>query len=70
MDNFGVVYGLGMTLSGLLGLGLTPLDVAVKGTLGGNYTLVNVVLLGLGVVSSAVLAARCARAPKAGVALE
>lgn len=57
-DNFGTVYGLAMTLSGLLGLLLTPMDILTKSTLGGNYTPINVVLLILGLISALGMYAR------------
>lgn len=61
------MYGLGMTLSGAVGVVLTPLDQAVKGSLGGNYTPANIVLLVLGVISTAVLAWRCSGRADEGV---
>lgn len=51
-DTFGTVYGLAMTLSGLLGLLLTPMDILTKTTLGGNYTPINIILLVLGLMSA------------------
>jgi uncharacterized membrane protein YqaE (UPF0057 family) len=51
-ETFGTVYGLAMTLSGLLGLLLTPMDVFTKNTLGGNFTPINIVLLVLGLLSA------------------
>jgi hypothetical protein len=41
-----------MTLSGLLGLLLTPMDLLTKNTLGGNFTPINIILLVLGVTSA------------------
>ena len=41
-----------MTLSGLLGLLLTPMDLLTKNTLGGNFTPINVILLVLGAISA------------------
>lgn len=41
-----------MTLSGLLGLLLTPMDLLTKNTLGGNFTPINVILLVLGATSA------------------
>ncbi|ORY23437.1 major facilitator superfamily domain-containing protein [Naematelia encephala] len=55
-QTFGTVYGLAMTLSGLFGLILTPLDILTKGPLHGSFTPVNVTLLVLGVISSMTLA--------------
>jgi len=55
-ETFGTVYGLVMTISGLFGLILTPLDILTKGPLNGSYTPVNVVLMVLGVVASSTLA--------------
>jgi hypothetical protein len=51
-ETFGTVYGLAMTLSGLLGLLLTPMDLLTKNTLGGNFTPINVILLVLGAISA------------------
>lgn len=51
-DTFGTVYGLAMTLSGLLGLLLTPMDILTKNTFKGDYTPINVVLVILGFVSA------------------
>jgi len=51
-ETFGTVYGLAMTLSGLFGLILTPLDILTKGPLGGDYTPVNVTMLVLGVITA------------------
>ena len=41
-----------MTLSGLLGLLLTPMDILTKSKLGGNYTPINTILLVLGFLSA------------------
>jgi hypothetical protein len=41
-----------MTLSGLLGLLLTPMDLLTKNALGGNFTPINVILLVLGAISA------------------
>jgi len=41
-----------MTLSGLLGLLLTPMDLLTKNALGGNFTPINVILLVLGLCSA------------------
>lgn len=41
-----------MTLSGLLGLLLTPMDILTKTKLDGNYTPINTVLLILGFISA------------------
>jgi hypothetical protein len=57
-DTFGTVYGLAMTLSGLLGLILTPLDIFTKNQLDGNYTPVNVSLLILGLITAIGLGVR------------
>ena len=51
-ETFGTVYGLAMTLSGLLGLLLTPMDLLTKNALGGNFTPINVILLVLGAISA------------------
>jgi hypothetical protein len=47
-----------MTVSGLFGLILTPLDILTKGPLGGSYTPVNVALLVSGVVATLTLGLR------------
>jgi hypothetical protein len=44
-----------MTVSGLFGLILTPLDILTKGPLGGSYTPVNVTLMILGVIATSTL---------------
>jgi hypothetical protein len=41
-----------MTLSGLFGLLLTPMDVLTKDVLNGNFTPINVVLMVLGLLSA------------------
>ena len=41
-----------MTLSGLLGLLLTPMDILTKNTFKGDYTPINVILVILGFVSA------------------
>ena len=51
-ETFGTVYGLAMTLSGLFGLLLTPMDLLTKNALGGNFTPINVILLVLGLTSA------------------
>jgi hypothetical protein len=51
-ETFGTVYGLAMTLSGLFGLLLTPMDVLTKDVLDGNFTPINVVLMVLGLFSA------------------
>lgn len=51
-ETFGTVYGLAMTLSGLFGLILTPLDIFTKNQLRGNYTPVNITLLLFGLVTA------------------
>lgn len=52
-----------MTLSGLLGLVLAPMDKSVKDTFHGSYTVYNVLLLVLGIISSALLAWRTSVVP-------
>lgn len=47
-----------MTLSGLLGLLLTPLDIYTKTKLNGDFTPGNIVLLVLGIVTATALAVR------------
>lgn len=56
--NFGKVYGLAMTLSGIIGLILTPMDVLTKDYFGNNYNPVNVTLLGIGIITNVALTAR------------
>ena len=63
-ETFGTVYGLGMTLSGLFGLILTPLDILVKGPLNGSYTALNVVLFVMGFIASLALYGRTKFTPK------
>ncbi|KAL7419783.1 hypothetical protein Q5752_005699 [Cryptotrichosporon argae] len=58
---FGTVYGLSMTLSGLFGLVLGPLDAAVKGPLAGDYTPVNAALLSAGALACASMGWRVVR---------
>jgi hypothetical protein len=41
-----------MTLSGLFGLLLTPMDLLTKNALGGDFTPINVILLVLGLTSA------------------
>ncbi|ORX36384.1 major facilitator superfamily domain-containing protein [Kockovaella imperatae] len=55
-QTFGTVYGLGMTLSGVFGFVLTPLDLLTKGPLNGSYTPVNLTLLILGLISGLTMA--------------
>lgn len=71
-ETFGTVYGLSMTVSGLFGLLLTPLDRVTKGRFHGSYTPVNLGLLALGLSSTLVLAARVwtyTRQPKGRIRL-
>ncbi len=63
---FGTVYGLAITLSGLLSLFLTPLDILTKRGLRGNYTPVNIGLIIAGAFSNAALAAGVAWASRRG----
>lgn len=42
-----------MTLSGLFGLLLTPMDVLTKDVLNGNFSPINIVLMVLGLLSAA-----------------
>ncbi|KAL1409089.1 hypothetical protein Q8F55_005913 [Vanrija albida] len=65
-ETFGTVYGWAMTLSGLLGLVLSPMDKSVKEVFHGSYTVYNVLLLVLGVISSGLLAWRTSVVPTRG----
>jgi hypothetical protein len=56
--NFGKVYGLAMTLSGVIGLVLTPMDIMTKGVFHGDFTPINVLLLVLGAITNIALIAR------------
>jgi hypothetical protein len=55
---FGTVYGLAVTISGLLGLLLTPMDMLTKGPLHGDYNPINLVLLVVGGLTNLALAVR------------
>ena len=53
--NFGKVYGLAMTLSGAVGLLLTPFDLLTKNHYHGNFTPVNIMLLVAGMITNLAL---------------
>jgi MFS family permease len=56
-QTFGKVYGLAMTLSGIVGLLLTPFDIFTK-THGGNFTPINIALMIAGFVTNVGLTAK------------
>lgn len=62
-ETFGTVYGLLNCTAGIFGLVLRPIDILVKGPLRGNYTVVNVVGLILGCISTALITWRIYRSP-------
>lgn len=64
-ETFGTVYGLLNCTAGIFGLVLRPIDLLVKGPLRGNYTVVNVVGLILGCVSTVLITWRIYRSPTA-----
>jgi hypothetical protein len=55
---FGRLYGLAMTLSGLLGLLLTPMDILTQKHLNGNYHPINITLIAVGAVTNIAVAVR------------
>jgi hypothetical protein len=56
--SFGKIYGLLMTLSGAVGLALTPMDILTKHFYHGDYTPINIFLLVAGVVTNVALIGR------------
>jgi len=68
-ETFGTVYGLLNTIAGVFGLILRPIDLFTKGTLRGNYTIVNLVGIVLGAISAALVAWRIYRKPNGQIAL-
>jgi hypothetical protein len=57
-SSFGRIYGLLMTLSGLVGLVLTPMDLLTKHVYHGDYTPINIFLLVAGLVTNIALIGR------------
>lgn len=55
---FGRLYGLAMTLSGLLGLLLTPMDILTQKHLNGNYHPINITLIVVGAITNIAVAVR------------
>lgn len=55
---FGRLYGLAMTISGVLGLILTPMDILTQKHLNGNYYPINITLIVVGALTNIAIAVR------------
>lgn len=55
---FGRLYGLAMTISGFLGLLLTPMDILTQKHLNGNYNPINITLIIVGALTNIAVAVR------------
>ncbi|KAJ9100515.1 hypothetical protein QFC21_003555 [Naganishia friedmannii] len=55
---FGRLYGLAMTISGVLGLLLTPMDIVTQKQLNGNYNPINITLVVVGALTNMAVAVR------------